>query len=115
MAELPYELLVRWSDQGALQGAHYKWRDVVVQGGVAVAATYINTRPVELGDDLGGLLDEVSQQALEENEALRVQVEALGKDKAELAAKLAEAESIQARTIAALTPEELARVKEVLR
>ena len=114
MSEIPYELLVRWSDQGALQGAHYKWRDVVLSNGVAVAASHINTRAVELGDELSGLLNEVCQQALEENEALRLQAEQLAKDNADLIAKLAEAESVQARTIAALTLGELARVKAAL-
>lgn len=115
MSELPYELLVRWSDQGALQGAHYKWRDVVVSNGVAVASSGYNTRPVELGDDLDGLLNEVAQQALEENEELRTQVETLTEEAAALRARLAEAESIQARTIAALTDDERARVLEALR
>lgn len=46
----PYELLIRWSPDGTISGAHVQWRYIITDGsGTAVGETLSAVMPLEQG------------------------------------------------------------------
>ncbi|PNQ94960.1 hypothetical protein C1S70_31380 (plasmid) [Azospirillum argentinense] len=64
----PYELLVRWDQSGALQGAHVQYRYVIRDGEDVIGETIGQALPLTLeaadGFPLGDLLSQVQIDAL---------------------------------------------------
>ncbi|CAO3426706.1 hypothetical protein [Azospirillum argentinense] len=64
----PYELLVRWDQSGALQGAHVQYRYVIRDGEDVIGETLGQAVPLTLeaadGFPLGDLLSQVQIDAL---------------------------------------------------
>ncbi|MGY0794331.1 hypothetical protein ACW7BJ_33705 [Azospirillum argentinense] len=64
----PYELLVRWDQSGALQGAHVQYRYVIRDGDDVIGETIGQALPLTLGVadgfPLGDLLSQVQIDAL---------------------------------------------------
>ncbi|MGY0782128.1 hypothetical protein ACW7BC_29980 [Azospirillum argentinense] len=64
----PYELLVRWDQSGALQGAHVQYRYVIRDGADVIGETLGPAEPLALeaadGFPLGDLLSQVQIDAL---------------------------------------------------
>ncbi|QCO07545.1 hypothetical protein [Azospirillum argentinense] len=64
----PYELLVRWDQSGALQGAHVQYRYVIRDGVDVIGETIGQALPLTLeaadGFPLGDLLSQAEEDAL---------------------------------------------------
>lgn len=92
---LPHEFLVRWNDEGKLQGAHIVFLGKVLDSnGKVLAAQPMPPQAIALGQSEGFPLSEVLDQlhitALVEIEALKQQVETLTRQKEELDRQLKE-------------------------
>lgn len=71
----PYELLVRWAQDGTLAGAHVQWRYVVSDGATVVAESVSAAECVAVGSTngfpLADLLSQVQTDALTGIDAAR--------------------------------------------
>lgn len=78
----PYELLVRWNDQGQLQGAHCQWLGKLkAPDGTVIAAQPMPIEPIALAEDrgfpIGTVFDRVTIDALKRVDELQQQIENL--------------------------------------
>lgn len=60
----PYELLIRWDQLGALQGAHVVWREVFAEGDEIVAERLSDAQPLSVAASAGFPISEVLGTAL---------------------------------------------------
>jgi 16S rRNA G527 N7-methylase RsmG len=72
----PYELLVRWDENGALKGAHVQWRYIVRdESGAIVSESVTPSEAVDIGAGKGfplaDILNTAQADALTKVEALR--------------------------------------------
>lgn len=74
----PYELLIRWGQDGTLQGAHVQHRFVVFDGGIAISEAIGQAKPLALdGFPLADLLNKAQADALAESERMRAELAAM--------------------------------------
>jgi hypothetical protein len=74
----PYELLIRWDQQGQLAGAHVQYRYVIQDDGQVVGESVGKAEPLSLGEfPLADLLNEAQQAALAQVQALTAERDAL--------------------------------------
>jgi len=59
----PYELLVRWGADGAIQGAHVQFIEEIKEGAQVIAATLGNAQPVALAAGAGFPLSDILDAA----------------------------------------------------
>lgn len=73
----PYELLIRWDQEGALSGAHVQHRYIIRDGDKVISESLSDAEPLALdGFPLGDVLGEAQIAALTECERLRSDLEA---------------------------------------
>jgi 16S rRNA G527 N7-methylase RsmG len=80
----PYELLVRWDQDGTLTGAHVQWRHVFKDDdGAIVGETVAAAEPVDIGAGKGfplaDVLDAVQADSLVALSTANAEIEALRK------------------------------------
>jgi hypothetical protein len=89
----PYELLVRWNQDGKLAGAHVQWRFVTRDDEGNVLGEFIGpAEPVDIGQGNGFPLEDIlakaQADALAELEAARVEIETYRAERAKLDARV---------------------------
>lgn len=86
----PYELLIRWDQNGALAGAHVQYRYVINRDdGERIGETLGKAEPLALGDfPLTDVLSQAQADALAQVMAVAVERDALMARVAELEARL---------------------------
>lgn len=73
----PYELLIRWDQEGKLAGAHVQYRFVITDGDAVVAESVGQAEPLSLaGFPLSEVLSTAQADALAECESLRTSLAA---------------------------------------
>jgi hypothetical protein len=74
----PYELLIRWDQQGQLAGAHVQYRYVIKDSDQIIGESVGQAEPLTIGDfPLTDLLNQVQADALAKIEQLKFEVERL--------------------------------------
>ncbi|MCC6779777.1 MAG: hypothetical protein IT537_24615 [Hyphomicrobiales bacterium] len=94
VAKLPYEVLFRFDEFGALAGAHVQWRHVITDdAGSKVAEAIEHAKPVAIGEREGfpltDILDEVQRAAVLQAESVTARLEKMGEEHAGAVAELA--------------------------
>jgi len=78
----PYEFLIRWDNNGIIQGAHIAFLDTVLKDGEIINQTQSSVESVAIGEQIGfPLADVLSQLQID----VLKQVDVLKAEKAELA------------------------------
>lgn len=73
--KVPYEILIRFDENGKLKGAHKTLWRVVKIGQEIVATAVDDAQPISVNDGaLWGVLDETHTQALSDNSTMRAQL-----------------------------------------
>lgn len=95
----PYELLIRWSQDGTLAGAHVQHRYITTDGGVIVGEFVGSAEPLTLetaaGYPLGDVLTQAQSDAVAAVAAANADKESALARVAELEAQLAALQSAQ--------------------
>jgi hypothetical protein len=94
----PYEFLIRYDNQGNLQGAHVQFQYLVMDGNVQVATSIGVAEKVAVleGDNTGfDLADIVGQAMVDLQVALDAKIDELAAAQAEIAALQAQLEALQ--------------------
>jgi hypothetical protein len=82
----PNEFLVRWNNEGVIQGAHVGWLDTVLKDGVVLSQTETNVESVAVGliegFPLTDILTKLQVDCILERETLLLEIQTL---KAEIA------------------------------
>ena len=92
----PYEFLIRWDNNGVIQGAHIAFLETVLKDGVIVNQTQSSVESVEIAGQLGFplsyVLSQIQIDALKQVDVLKAENEVL---KAENEVLKAENESLK--------------------
>jgi hypothetical protein len=84
----PNEFLVRWNNEGAIQGAHVGWLDTVLKDGVILSQTETNVESVAVGLSDGfpltDILTQLQVDCVLERETLLLEIQTLKAEIAEL-------------------------------
>jgi hypothetical protein len=77
----PYEFLVRWNQEGDLQGAHLGWLDTVLKDGQVINQTPTNVESVAIGLQegypLADILSQLTIDLIAEVETLKAEIATL--------------------------------------
>jgi hypothetical protein len=77
----PYEFLVRWNQEGGIQGAHVAWLDAVLKDGEVINQKPTNVESVAIGLQEGYPLDDILSQVtidlIAEVETLKIEIATL--------------------------------------
>ena len=77
----PYEFLIRWDNNGVIQGAHIAFLETVLKNGEVITQTQSSVESVEIAGQLGFPLSDVLSQiqidALKQIEVLKSENESL--------------------------------------
>jgi hypothetical protein len=84
----PNEFLVRWNNEGLIQGAHVGWLDTVLKDGVVLSQTETNVESVAVGLSegfpLADILTQLQVDFVLERETLLLEIQTLKAEIAEL-------------------------------
>jgi hypothetical protein len=84
----PNEFLVRWNNEGLIQGAHLGWLDTVLKDGVVLSQKETNVESVAIGLSDGfpltDILTQLQVDCVLERETLLLKIETLKAEIAEL-------------------------------
>jgi hypothetical protein len=84
----PNEFLVRWNNEGVIQGAHVGWLDTVLKDGVLLSQKETNVESVAIGLSegfpLGDILTQLQVDCILERETLLLEIETLKAEITEL-------------------------------
>jgi hypothetical protein len=84
----PNEFLVRWNNEGLIQGAHVGWLDTVLKDGVILSQSETNVESVAVGLSEGfpltDILTQLQVDCVLERETLLLKIETLKAEIAEL-------------------------------
>jgi hypothetical protein len=84
----PNEFLVRWNNEGLIQGAHVGWLDTVLKDGVVLSQSETNVESVAVGLSEGfpltDILTQLQVDCILERETLLLEIESLKAEIAEL-------------------------------
>jgi len=85
----PYEFLIRWNNDGIIQGAHIAFLDTVLKDGEIINQTQSSVESVAIGEQIGFPLADVLSQlqidALKQIDVLNAEIVALKAEKDDLA------------------------------
>jgi len=85
----PYEFLIRWDNNGVIQGAHIAFLDTVLKDGEIVTQTQSSVESVAIGEQVGFPLADVLSQlqidALKQVDVLNAEIVSLKAEKDDLA------------------------------
>jgi hypothetical protein len=77
----PNEFLVRWNNEGVIQGAHVGWLDTVLKDGVVLSQTETNVESVAVGLSdgfpLADILTQLQIDCVLERETLLLEIQTL--------------------------------------
>jgi hypothetical protein len=77
----PNEFLVRWNNEGVIQGAHVGWLDTVLKDGVVLSQTETNVESVAIGLSEGfpltDILTQLQVDCILERETLLLEIQTL--------------------------------------
>jgi hypothetical protein len=84
----PYEFLVRWSNEGIIQGAHIGWLDTVLKDAEVISQTPTNVESIAIGITegfpLADILNQFSIDCMLKSDTLKLEIEELKKQIEEL-------------------------------
>jgi hypothetical protein len=84
----PNEFLVRWNNEGVIQGAHVGWLDTVLKDGVVLTQSETNVESVAVGlidgFPLTDILTQLQVDCVLERETLLLEIQTLKAEIAEL-------------------------------
>ena len=73
----PYEVLIRWGQNGEIQGAHIAWLDSVLKDGAVISQTPTNVESVAIGlvegYPLADILNQITIDLLVKNEEIEAE------------------------------------------